>query len=208
MSSEGLGLEDTDVVDQDLDLREGLGERRASFAGAEIGRDTRGLAAGHGFEELGHRRVDAALRSPVEGDGRSLGGEGLGDGEADAGGGARDECALALELKIHECVLGWREGVVEPARRFSQPDSMRGRAILRETSPGAIALAAPARLRPLHISRRPAPRASIRGHVEPRGDHPGHCQPGPDARATTTAPSCAGTSSESSSIRARGRSAR
>ncbi len=98
---EGLGLENSKVVDQNVDFREALNRRASSLCGSEISRQTFESSRNAGFLESSKGFVDAFRGTAVYDDVCPLFRQALRDREADADCGTSDECTLSCELQIH-----------------------------------------------------------------------------------------------------------
>ena len=100
------GRRDTGVVDQDVHAAPGLGDlldrRLYLLEIGHVGGGRHGLAAGG--EDLFRPRLGALGEQIVDGDTAPLGGQALGDVEADVPAGAGDEDDIALESQIHPSV--------------------------------------------------------------------------------------------------------
>ena len=94
-------LEDAEIVDQDRDVGEAVDRQLGTLGRAEIRGERLQLCCRMSFGDGGHRISHAGLGPAVDDHPRTLGGQCLGDGEADARGGAGDERQLAGELQIH-----------------------------------------------------------------------------------------------------------
>jgi hypothetical protein len=98
---EALGLEDAGIVDQDIDVRQPLGERSASRRRRDIGGEAGDPGAGRGPGDRGYRGVDLGLRPAVDhhmGPGER---EAFGDRMADTGARTRDQRRLARKVDFH-----------------------------------------------------------------------------------------------------------
>jgi hypothetical protein len=95
---EGLGLVEAEAIHKNIDGGEAGNQRRAAFGRAEI--EHRGLDLGDG---LGDRRLGPS----IDDDAGTHACEPQRGREPDAPGRARDECQLACQIEIHDCVLPW-----------------------------------------------------------------------------------------------------
>src|SRR5262249_31516349 len=105
---EGLWLENTEVVDEDVDV----GMTPHQFFRHLGFREVAGKAVG--LIDFRYGLVDRSLRSPVHDDLGAFGGKRLGDREADARRTAADQGAFAVELQIHDLLLSYGLAIEMP----------------------------------------------------------------------------------------------
>jgi hypothetical protein len=99
--SEWFGIEDADVVDEDVGGGEGGDDGFGAGGAGEVGGDSGDVGVGNAGADSGDGVVDAGLGAAVDGDVRAFAGEGLGDGETDAGCRPGDESGFSCEPEIH-----------------------------------------------------------------------------------------------------------
>ena len=97
---EGLGLEDAEVVDEDVDVGNSS-ESLAASSALPRSAATPEICAGDGLADFGDGGLHALGGAAVDDDRCAFGGQVSRDGEADAGGRAGDEGELGSELEVH-----------------------------------------------------------------------------------------------------------
>ena len=98
-----LGLEDTDVVHQNVHGGQGAGQGFDALGGAEVGGEAVHLGVGAEFRaQAGGGFIRPPARAAVDGDVRALARQGCRDGVADARGRAADESRFSFELQVHK----------------------------------------------------------------------------------------------------------
>ncbi len=98
---EALGLEDAEVVDEDLDLGHDGRDMGAALARAQVGGDAGDVGIAGLFSHLIDGVVYALRQSAVDNHCRPLAGQALCDCESDAGGRSADERDFSGDLQIH-----------------------------------------------------------------------------------------------------------
>jgi hypothetical protein len=96
---ESLGLVDAQIVDEDVSIGRRRDQRCRAFRCGGIGQN--GVDGAMRRDGL-RRRVQLVLTAPADGDDRAFGGQTLGDGQADACGGAGDDGGLAGKFEVHD----------------------------------------------------------------------------------------------------------
>jgi hypothetical protein len=98
---ERLGLEDPEIVDQDVHQRKLPHQLGASCRPTEISSDALHLRSGHLALQLFYRLAHPLRRAAVDGDPRPFRGKRACRGETDPGGGAGHQRAFAVQPQVH-----------------------------------------------------------------------------------------------------------
>jgi hypothetical protein len=98
---ERLRLEDTEIVDQNIDFRKLPKGLLNGSGGAQVGGEALDLRSARVRAQFLYCSGDALLRPAIDDDRGSLLYQSFSNGVADARSGTGDEGALALELEIH-----------------------------------------------------------------------------------------------------------
>ena len=117
---EWLRLEDAEVVDEHVDLRESLDGARAAFRARKIGRPALDSCARQLGAQPLHGRVDTRARAPVHDHPRAFACERTRDGESDAGRRARHERLFRRQSQVH-CASRLQVGFVVMALSLTIP---------------------------------------------------------------------------------------
>ena len=98
---ERLALVDAEVVDQDVDVGDAREHRFRPRGGGAIRSDAIRLGVADRVAQPRERCIDRGLGAAGERDPRTLCGQAMRDGIADATGRAGDQCVAILQLQIH-----------------------------------------------------------------------------------------------------------
>jgi hypothetical protein len=108
IAKKSCGVEDPDVVHENVGIRLRPHERGATLGRAEIGGDAADRGPGDGLLQPCERGIDGGLLAAGDHDLRARRSEALGDGEADARGRAGHDGGPVGKVDLHELSLALR----------------------------------------------------------------------------------------------------